>query len=40
MGELILVVTFKIVEHHFTWAFAGIYGPNSYRDRTQKAPLG
>jgi hypothetical protein len=27
-----MVVTFKNIESHFTWAFVGIYGPNFNRD--------
>ena len=33
MWEFSLAVTFRNVEDHFTWAFAGVYGPNSDRDR-------
>jgi len=29
VGEFTLVVTFQNVDDHLTWAFAGVYGPNS-----------
>jgi len=31
--EFTLAVTFRNVEAHFTWSFAGVYSPNSNRDR-------
>jgi hypothetical protein len=36
MGEFTLAVTFRNVDNHFTWAFAGVYGPNF----DKKAALG
>jgi hypothetical protein len=33
VGEFTLVVPFRNVEDQFTWAFMGVYGPNSNRDR-------
>jgi hypothetical protein len=31
--EFTLGVTFRNVEDHFTWVFAGVFGPNADRDR-------
>jgi hypothetical protein len=33
VGEFTLAITFRNVEDHSTWAFAGVYGPNLDRDR-------
>jgi hypothetical protein len=33
VGEFSLAVTFRNVEDHFTWAFVGVYSPNSVRDK-------
>jgi hypothetical protein len=32
-GVYTMAVTFRNVEDHFTWAFAGVYGPNFDRYR-------
>ena len=29
VGEYTIICSFRKVEDHFTWAFAGVYGPNS-----------
>jgi hypothetical protein len=33
VGEPIFACSFRNVEYQFTWAFAGVYGPNSNCDR-------
>jgi hypothetical protein len=33
VGVYSLAVSFKNIASHSTWAFAGVYGPNSDRDR-------
>jgi hypothetical protein len=33
VGDYTLVVSFRNVDDDSSWAFAGVYGPNSYRDR-------
>lgn len=32
VGEFIVTATFRNVDDHSTWAFMGVYGPNSDRD--------
>jgi hypothetical protein len=32
--EFTLAFAFKNVENHFTWAFVGVYCPNSIMDKT------
>lgn len=33
VGDYTLAVSFKNIVHHSIWALAGVYGPNSSRDR-------